>query len=53
MDDLSHHGIGELSDVIRPLGSLEHLFWLADQKSPVPFCGDCASFWRNERERLA
>ena len=43
MADLSHHGIGELSDVIRPLDSLEHLFWLTDQNA---FCGDCASFWR-------
>ena len=26
MADLSHHDVGELSDVIRPLDSLEHLF---------------------------
>jgi hypothetical protein len=37
MADLSHHDIGELSDVIRPLNSLEHLFWLADQNRPVHF----------------
>ena len=37
MDDLSHHDIGELSDVIRPLDSLEHLFWLADQNRPLHF----------------
>ena len=37
MDDLSHHGIGELSDVIRPLDSLEHLFWLSDQNRPLHF----------------
>jgi hypothetical protein len=37
MDDLSHHDIGELSDVIRPLNSLEHLFWLSDQNRPVHF----------------
>src|ERR1700730_19445855 len=35
MDDLSHHDIGELSDVIRPLNSLEHLFWLIDHNRPV------------------
>ena len=35
MADLSHHDIGELSDVIRPLDSLEHLFWLNDQNRPV------------------
>jgi hypothetical protein len=33
----SHHGIGELSDVIRPLDSLEHLFWLSDQNRPLHF----------------
>ena len=37
MADLSHHDIGELSDVIRPLNSLEHLFWLGDQNRPVHF----------------
>ena len=37
MADLSHHDIGELSDVIRPLDSLEHLFWLTDQNRPVHF----------------
>ena len=37
MDGLSHHDIGELSDVIRPLDSLEHLSWLADQNRPVHF----------------
>src|SRR3984893_18786255 len=37
MADLSHHDIGELSDVIRPLNSLEHLFWLIDQNRPVHF----------------
>jgi hypothetical protein len=52
MDGLSHHDIGELSDVIRPLDSLEHLFWLTDQNRPVHFAVT-ASFWRNERERLA
>ena len=37
MADLSHNDIGELSDVIRPLDSLEHLFWLNDQNRPVHF----------------
>jgi Condensation domain len=37
MVDLSHHDIGELSDVIRPLNSLEHLFWLTDQNRPFHF----------------
>jgi hypothetical protein len=37
MDDLSHHDIGELSEVIRPLNSLEHLFWLGDQNRPFHF----------------
>jgi Condensation domain len=37
MDDLSHHDVGELSDVIRPLDSFEHLFWLIDQNRPVHF----------------
>jgi hypothetical protein len=37
MADLSHADIGELSDAIRPLDSLEHLFWLTDQNRPVHF----------------
>ena len=37
MADLSHHDIGELSDGIRPLDSLEHLFWLSDQNRPLHF----------------
>src|ERR1700737_1018372 len=37
MADLSHHAVGELSDVIRPLDSFEHLFWLIDQNRPVHF----------------
>ena len=37
MADLSHHDVGELSDVIRPFDSLEHLFWLMDQNRPVHF----------------
>ncbi|MGB8900250.1 MAG: hypothetical protein WCC90_13905, partial [Methylocella sp.] len=37
MDDLFHHDIGESSEVIRPLNSLEHLFWLGDQNRPLHF----------------
>jgi hypothetical protein len=37
MNDLSHHAVGELSDVIRPLDSFEHLYWLIDQNRPVHF----------------
>ena len=37
MADLAHHDVGELSDVIRPLDTFEHLFWLIDQNRPVHF----------------
>jgi hypothetical protein len=57
MDDLSHHDVGELSDVIRPLASLEHLFWLNDQNRPVHFAMTAqvsgATSVRDWREALA
>ena len=37
MTDLSYQNTGELSGVIRSLGPLEHLFWLADQNQPLHF----------------
>jgi hypothetical protein len=51
--------VGDLSEVLRPLGSLEHLFWLMDQSHPVHFAmtaeveGDASPrAWRQALDRV-
>jgi hypothetical protein len=57
--ETTDEAVGDLSEVVRPLGSLEHLFWLMDQSHPVHFAmtaeveGDASPrAWRQALDRV-
>jgi hypothetical protein len=57
--ETTDEAVGDFSEVVRPLGSLEHLLWLMDQSHPVHFAmiaeveGDASPrAWRQALDRV-
>jgi hypothetical protein len=57
--ETTDEAVGDLSEVVAPLGSLKHLFWLMDQSHPVHFAmiseveGDASPrAWRQALDRV-
>jgi condensation domain-containing protein len=57
--ETTDEAVGDLSEILRPLGSFEHLFWLMDQSHPVHFAvtaeveGDASPrAWRRALDRV-